>query len=400
MDTATSRLAQLSEKYKKGLESYEQLTAEVTLYQNTLELHESGIYQPQFTFDTSEEYKVKLEENYARQKEAVKNDLAVTCKTQWQVHGSQAEGKKMTDRFKKLMLFAFNGECDGLIAKVRWNNAQKARERIKKSFDTINKLGSSHQTAIEVNFLLLKQEELSLTHEYEAKKHEEKEEQRRIREAMREEEKAQRELERAQRDAEEEEKRYEKALEKAKQQLGGASADEVKDLQEKIAALEQKLRLAQEQKQRAISMAQQTKVGHIYVISNIGSLGEEVYKLGMTRRLEPKDRIKELGDASVPFEFDIHAIIFSENAPQLEAELHRKFSDRRVNRINHRKEFFRVSLDEIADVVRQHTNAEIQFTALAEAREFRETMALLEKLKQESVMVPPVKEKAFPTDIL
>ena len=191
---------------------------------------------------------------------------------------------------------------------------------------------------------------------------------------MREEEKAQKELERAQKEAEDEEARFQKALDKAKKELGSASQNEVDELNNQISSLEKKLQEAHERKERAISMAQMTKVGHIYVISNIGAFGEDVVKIGMTRRLDPLDRIKELGDASVPFHFDVHAIIYSENAPQLENELHKKFNDRRLNRINNRKEFFKASLEEIESFVKEHAGAEIEFTKVAEAREYRETL--------------------------
>jgi hypothetical protein len=191
---------------------------------------------------------------------------------------------------------------------------------------------------------------------------------------MREEEKAQKELERAQKEAEDEEARFKKALDKARKELGSASQNELYELNNQISSLERKLLEAQERKERAISMAQMTKVGHIYVISNIGSFGEDVVKIGMTRRLDPLDRVRELGDASVPFRFDIHAIIYSENAPQLENELHKKFNDRRLNRINNRKEFFKASLEEIEVFVKEHAGAEIEFTKVAEAREYRETL--------------------------
>ena len=228
---------------------------------------------------------------------------------EWSVGGSVAEGRKMTNQYKKLMLFAFNGESDGLISKVKWNNAAKTKERITKTFETINKLGLSQNVFITNEFLNLKLEELALTYEYEQKKYEEKEEQRLIREQMREEEKAQKELEKAQKEAEDEEKRFQKALEKAKQELQGTSNVDSSVLEEQIKDLEKKLQEAQDKKERAIAQAQLTKVGHIYVISNVGSFGQDVYKIGMTRRLDPLDRVRELGDASVPFQFDIHAII-------------------------------------------------------------------------------------------
>ena len=140
--------------------------------------------------------------------------------------------------------------------------------------------------------------------------------------------------------------------------------------------MEQRLLEAQANKERATSRAQMTRSGHVYIISNIGSFGEDVYKIGMTRRLDPMDRVRELGDASVPFQFDVHAVIYSENAPTLENALHRAFHHRRVNRVNERKEFFRVTLDEIAEVVRQH-HGEIEFTQMAEAKEYRQSLAIL-----------------------
>src|SRR6185312_3163119 len=223
-------------------------------------------------------------------------------------------------------------------------------------------------------------QEMSLNYEYQQRKNEEKEEQRRIREQMREEEKAQRDFERAKQEAEDEERRFQRALEKARKELSeNENAADIHMLQESVRSLELKLQEAKQEKERAISMAQQTKVGHIYIISNIGSFGEDIYKIGMTRRLDPEDRVRELSDASVPFYFDIHATIHSEDAPQLEYDLHQQFKDRRLNRVNMRKEFFKVPLEEIETFVNKHTAATITFTKLAEAREYRETMAMLER---------------------
>lgn len=373
-------LSELRQKYSSSHEIFKALEKEISLYSSELEVMEFGLYQPQFDYQTSEEFKESLEKNYRMQKECISSDGAIRCHTDWIVEGSTAKGRQMTRKYSKLMLYAFNGECDSLIAKVKWNNATRSKERILKSFQSINKLGESHQIEITTKYLDLKLQELALSHEYENKKFEEKEEQRRIREQMREEEKAQKEFERAEKAADEEERRYQKALQRAKSDLANASLSEIEILNEQIQLLETKLADAHDRKERAISMAQLTKVGHIYVISNLGSFGDDVYKIGMTRRLEPMDRIRELGDASVPFQFDVHAIIYSENAPQLEYEIHKRFQDRRLNRINGRKEFFKVSLDEIETFVSAHAGAEIEFTKLAEAKEYRETLAMLDRL--------------------
>ncbi len=369
------RILELNEKYTTALSLFKELEKQLNIHKDSLEISEYGLYQPQYSFDLPEQYALELEHNYQQQKNLVSTDQAVKCYTEWEVGGSKAEGKKMTNRYTKLMLYAFNGECDAVIGKVKWNNVAKAELKIVQTFNNVNKLGTSHNISITDDYLQLKKKELALTYEYEQKKYEEKEEQRRIREQMREEEKAQKEYERAQREAEDEEKRYQKALDKAKQELNiqNTNPQELEALNERIKLLETNLAEAHERIERAISLAQQTKVGHIYVISNIGSFGENIYKIGMTRRLDPQDRVKELGDASVPFHFDVHAIIYSENAPQLEYELHQKFKDRRLNRINLRKEFFHVTLDEIEVFVKEHANAEIEFTKLAEAREYRET---------------------------
>lgn len=376
-------IEKLNNKYRDALATHESLLLENSLYEDKLEIGSFGLYSPQFNYDTSEQFKAAIEANYEEQKKMIKDDKAIICHSEWTVGGSKAEGKKMTNNYKKLMMFAFNGECEGLIAKVKWNNAEKTKDRIVRAFEAINKLGSIHNTGITTEYVGLKLKELSLTYEYEQKKYEEKEEQRRLREQMREEEKAQKEFERAQREAEDEELRFEKALEKAKTELKATGQNDNDTLIEKVKLLEQQLQEAHEKKERALAMAQLTKVGHIYVISNIGSFGEDVYKMGMTRRLDPLDRVRELGDASVPFQFDVHAVIYSDNAPQLEYELHQKFADRRINRINTKKEFFRVSLDEIEAFVNLHTGATIEFTKISEAKDYRETLTLLENLKAE-----------------
>lgn len=240
----------------------------------------------------------------------------------------------MTKQNAKLMLRAFNGECDSAIARVRWNNIANIQMRIAKAYEAINKLGTVNQITITKTYYDLKIAELNLEYELQEKLHAEREEQRMIREQMREEEKAQREIEQAQRKAEDEEAKYQKALLRATEEAKRATGEQLALLDKKISELEQLLAQAQLQKERALSMAQQTKSGHVYVISNIGSFGEDVFKIGMTRRLEPMDRVRELGDASVPFNFDVHALVYSNNAPDLEYRIHKRLMDKRINLIN------------------------------------------------------------------
>ncbi|MEL6700039.1 MAG: DUF4041 domain-containing protein, partial [Bacteroidota bacterium] len=259
-------------------------------------------------------------------------------------------------------------------------------ERIGKSFIAINKMGQSQNVSISVEYQELKRAELRLTHEYKLKLYEEKEQQREIRAQLREEEKARRDFEKAQKEAEKEANILEQAMKKAQAAIIKSTAEEKARLEEELESLKSKLQEAQEKNQRAISMAQQTRSGHVYVISNIGAFGENVYKIGMTRRLEPLDRIYELGDASVPFRFDVHAMIYSEDAPALEHALHKTFEKNRMNYVNRRREYFQISLEEIEKVVLMN-HGKIEFIHEPEAREFRESQVIREQMTQSEIVL-------------
>ncbi len=336
-----------------------------------------GLYRPRYDFAESDQYKDRLDHLRDQQKAMIRGKTAAVCPTEWTVEGSKTKGRQMVQRQLKLQLRAFNGECDAAIDKVRYNNVVAIAERLRRAFDAINKLGQSNHCAIAATYFELKLQELYLAYEYQTKKQAEKEEQRRIQAQMREEERARREIEKAQLEAEREEEQYQGALEKARADLQSASEAKQSKLQDKIAALEARLAEAHANKERAISRAQLTKSGHVYVISNLGSFGEGVFKIGVTRRLEPFDRVKELGDASVPFPFDVHAMIYSQDAPTMENALHRHFDQHRVNLVNRRKEFFRVSGAELEKVVRRQGGS-VEFTAIAEAEEFRQSVLLRE----------------------
>jgi hypothetical protein len=352
------------------------LQAEFSRLDEEANLQSFGFYKPRYAFAESKQYESELERIRGEQKRMIQEKTAAACVIEWQVNGSKVEGRKQTNQTIRLMLRAFNGECDAAVAKVNYRNAQVMEARIRKAFEIINGLAAVQQATISTHYLDLKLQELALAHEYEEKLQEEKEEQRRIREQMREEEIAQREIEKAKQDAEKEEAKYQQLLVKAREEAERAEGAKQAKLAGQIEELQKRLAEAQANKERAIARAQMTRSGHVYVISNIGSFGEHVYKVGMTRRLDPMDRIRELSDASVPFSFDVHAVIYSDDAPTLENTLHRTFHNRRVNRINQRKEFFRVSIEEIAEAVRTH-RGDIEFTLAARAVEYRKTQALI-----------------------
>ncbi|EKR73411.1 DUF4041 domain-containing protein [Leptospira noguchii] len=372
--------------YSMKRQLLENLVREIAIFDEQSEIISYGLYKPHFDFDTSEQYKEVLLSVRDSGKEMIKLEKAAYSSTTWTVNGSKAEGKKQTKHYIKLMLRAFNGECEAMISDVRWNNILKMEERLLKVHDAINKLGETHSIHITNEYYKLKLKELRLTHEYQDKIYQEKQEQKRIQEQIREEERAQKEIEKALKESEDEERRYTKALEQAKKELEKAQGDQLQKIQLKMVELQKELEEAQRLKQRAISMAEQTKAGHVYVISNIGSFGESVYKIGMTRRLDPMDRVKELGDASVPFEFDVHAIIYSENAPEFEKLLHKEFDLRKVNLVNNRKEFFNITLDEIEEIAKKH-RSDIEFTKIAEAREYRESIKI--RSEREKIVTSP-----------
>lgn len=392
-------IAELKEKYKKGLETFKALEKEIEVYNGKLDIIESGLYQPVFSFEKSSQYELEIEKIYNQQKNMISEGTAAVCSTNWYIENSLAKGKAHTKRYIKLVLRAFNGECDSVISKTKWNNINQMIERIKKSFETINEISKLQYVTIQHEYLDLKIKELQLEYEYQLKKQEEKQALKAAQEEIREEEKARREYEQALKDAETKESNYQKAIEKAQKEFNESTGEKHDALLAQIQKLEKELKEIQEKKERAISMAQLTKRGHVYVISNIGSFGENVYKIGMTRRLEPTDRVKELGDASVPFQFDIHAMIYSDEARTLEYELHKAFSDRKINMMNYRKEFFNVTLEEIENKIKElGFNAE--FIKLPEAMEFRESQLIKSTPDKLNEIINSQPESIFPEDLL
>ncbi|EFT3090570.1 DUF4041 domain-containing protein [Escherichia coli] len=279
------------------------------------------------------------------------------------------------------VLDAFNGRVDSILSKVKHNNFGKLSQEIKDAFQLVNYNGSAFRSAkISDIYLQARLNELKWGVAVNEIMLEEKEEQRRIKEQLREEERARREYEKAIKEAEKEEKAIQQAINKATKELMLANEEQRLALEQKIAELQLKYEEAEAKNQRAISMAQQTRSGHVYIISNIGSFGEDVYKIGMTRRLEPLDRVRELGDASVPFSFDVHAMIYSDDAPSLENHLHKVFNEKQVNKINSRKEFFNVNIKEIKSVI-EDMNINAHWTMFAEAKEYRESLAIEQERK-------------------
>lgn len=277
---------------------------------------------------------------------------------------------------ENFVLDAFNGKVDSILSMIKKDNHGILEQKIRDAYYLVNNLGRAFRNAhITSVYLDARLDELKWGAVVNELKLQEREEQRRIREQIREEERARREYERAMKEAAKEEETIRKAMEKAQLAIEKASAEQKAKYEGQLAALKLKLEEAEAKNQRALSMAQQTKSGHVYIISNIGSFGENVFKIGMTRRLEPLDRVRELGDASVPFPFDVHAMIYSEDAPGLETALHKYFVQNQVNKVNPRKEFFRIPIADIRAEVEKR-GLDVTWTMAAEALEYRESLAI------------------------
>lgn len=374
-----SQISELQSDYKNKKITYDSLAKQIAIFNEDIELIELGFYESKFDFDTSEIFKEEINKCKEIQKALLREKSssgAIYCYREWTVDGSRSEGKKMTNKTIRLTARAFNNECEAAIANCTWKNVTKMEERIKKTFAAINQLNEPNALSITERYLKEKLKELQLTYEYREKKQREKEEQAEIKAQMREEARIEAEIKKAEAEAIKEEKRYHKALDVARKELEKASGEMRSDLEKQIAQLQANLEEAERKHQRAQSMAEQTKQGHVYIISNIGSFGESVYKIGMTRRLEPMDRVKELGDASVPFTFDVHAMIHTDDAPTLEKKLHDQFDSHRLNMINRRKEFFSVSLEEIKHAVSNFTDQSVEFIETAVAQDYYETQAM------------------------
>lgn len=316
----------------------------------------------------------KLKEARATTSRLLKNGMAANC--------DYVEDYRRTTAIQ-FVTDAFNGKVDSILSKVKNDNYGILEQKIKDAYNLVNKNGAAFRNAhILPGYLDARLDELKWAVVAQELRKKEIEEQRELRERMREEERARRDFERAQKEAAKEEAMLQKALEKAKTMLASANEEQKAKYEAQIAEYAQKLKEAEEKNQRALSMAQQTKRGTVYVISNVGSFGENVYKVGMTRRLDPNDRVRELGDASVPFPFDVHAFIESDDAPALETALHHDLAMAQINKVNPRKEFFRVDISFIRKMV-EEKGLQASWTMAAEAAEYRESLAIEDRIKSD-----------------
>ena len=367
IDTLNKTISELNQEIKEKKN-------QLSVFDVDIDAQEYGLYKPTFEFANSDLYKDRLKELRDKQKECIKNDSAAFGSTNWTVDGSQAKGRAMVKDNKKLLLRAFNVECDDIVSKVKVSNLDKSIERINKISEQISKLGKTMSISIAPGYIRLKIEVVKLALDFQQKKQEEKELQKELRAQEREEAKVLKEIEEERKRLIKEQSHYQNALKSLLAQI--EKNGETEDLLEKKAQLENQINDTSTAIENVDYREANRKAGYVYIISNIGAFGENVYKIGMTRRLDPHERVDELGDASVPFNFDIHALIFTEDAPKLEAALHNAFESKKLNKINSRREFFAVSLEEIKNEVRKNFDKTVEWVDIPEAEQYRQSLLL------------------------
>jgi hypothetical protein len=388
MDTANKKAEEIAGSAYQALKNADQLEKTAKAMKNIIEGYGDEYLVPGHSLldDLAEEFGfteagTELKKARERSKLMVKNGTAANCE--------YVEAKRK-DTAIGFVIDAFNGKVDSILSRVKNDNAGSLEQEIRDAFTLVNYNGKAFREAqIAPAYLDSRLSELKWAAVAQQIKLEEREEQRRIKEQIREEEKARRDYERAIREAAKEEDLLRKAMEKAQEQIAQASEEQKAKYETQLLDLRERLKAAEEKNQRALSMAQQTKRGNVYIISNIGSFGENVYKIGLTRRLEPMDRIRELGDSSVPFDFDVHAMIFSEDAPALETQLHKHFLLLQVNKVDYRKEFFKVDINHIKQEV-EAFGLTAKWTLAAQAREYHESLAIDVAIKED-----PIKREAW-----
>ncbi len=336
--------------------------AKIVETEETALLQEVGIYEYNHPLKDAVAYQAQLKQNQDAIKTLARDGGAVRAATNWTANNSKQQGAKMVREFSKLMLRAYNAEADNAVRTLKPYALASAVSRLDKSRETIANLGQTMQIAITGEYHRLRVYELELSADYVAKKEEEKERVCEERERQREEEKARREFEAEKARLAKEQSHYLSALARLREQGDPAGAA---DMQAKLEEIGAAIKGVEDR-------AANIRAGYVYVISNVGSFGERMVKIGMTRRLEPMDHVRELGDASVPFHYDVHALIFSDDAVGLEGNLHEAFVDRRVNLVNPRREFFYATPVEVREALGIIAGQQLlEFHEVPEATEWR-----------------------------
>jgi Meiotically Up-regulated Gene 113 (MUG113) protein/uncharacterized protein DUF4041 len=374
----------LERKVAKGRSAMARLTEIHTEADKKVQKIKAGLPPPNFKVDDDEDLKSAIRDIRSKQYRLIDLNDATRSLSNWEWFGSKSDGNTLIQNYNKLMVGALNAEVDMARSKMRHGSFDTAINKLEASVKALEKLAETVHVEISPEYLLAKEEELKIWHADLLRRHEEKEARKHQKALLREQNQT---LGRGSNDDEEDEEvaneleACAKELARARELARQIAGDDLAKLELKITQIEEEKRELEAKFERATSQAQITRAGYLYVISNIGSFGEGICKIGMTRRLEPMDRVVELGDASVPYRFDVHTLAFVEDAPRLEKEIHRALSGNRVNRENHRKEFFHVSPED-AKAVMSDLGIKSSWFYDCEAKEYRESELMREALQQ------------------
>ena len=336
------------------------------------DLQDDGLYDYENPAENSVELSAKLAENRARQKSMVKNKTAVHTTTGFTFNNSASKGRKFLNDMSRMALSLYNAEAENCVKSVKAGNLETSIKRLNRCHERIERFGKFIDLYITWEYRHLRIEELQLTAQYMQAVQAEKEAERERRAELREQAKAQKELEAEMARLRKEQEHYRNVLEKMKEQ---GNQEEAAKLEARLAEIDKSIN---DVDYRAANM----RAGYVYVISDVGAFGERMVKIGMTRRLDPMDRVRELSDASVPFKFDVHALFFSKDAVSLETMLHHEFEDRRVNKVNARKEFYYCTPQEVLDKLKEKNVAVVEYRVEPEAEEYRISRRIAEKREQ------------------
>ena len=383
LDTAihSSRITLFQlEQQRNQLETHiYQLRQQVSGLEEESHLQSLGFYEPKYDFISSELYKKQFDAVREQQKKMIKNGSAAICKKTWVVVDDEKKGKKMISDYLKLLRGTFDNTCDAAISNAKSNNIESLEKKIRDIFERLNKWSKTLECEISEDYLKLRLRELDLKYEMEIKKEEERDRDRLIREQMAKEKKEREAIEKARQEEEEAAQReisYQQEIEKIRREIEESVGQERKVLERKSQELEQLLDKAHSDREDAISRGRKIKSGHIYVISSMGSFEQGIYRIFMTQSDDPDKYIKGMNPV-VPFPFDIYFKVYSEDVSTTINSLHQRFVDKRVNKINLRREFFRVSLDEIDQAINEisHKTSNLKsiqrFDAIPLADEYR-----------------------------
>lgn len=336
---------------------------------------DNGLTNYMHPAESSLELSGRLSEVRSQIKEMIRGKMAIKARDNFIFNNSASQGRKFVSDMSKMMLRAYNAEVENCVLTVKAGNGETARNRLERTRDQVERLGSLINLRIDGRYHALRLEELDLSLRYQNVKKSEKEAEREEKARLREERKAQQELAQRRAKLDKEREHYHHVLQSLVEQGRTDEADEIRSQLEGL----------NEEIEKVDFRAANIRAGYVYVISNVGAFGGRMVKIGMTRRLDPMDRVRELGDASVPFGFDVHALFFSDDAVTVEADLHRRFADRRVNRVNTRREFFYASPAEVRDVLSEVAGNLLEFTEEPEAEQYRLSLQMAESEKSGAV---------------